>query len=503
MKKSPNFIYVIFGLVLLLLGFIGQIYQTSTLLPSLLFTAICLGFVVLIRRPVSIRLVDVWLFSYIYLFLSEYILQREEILLSFGTSIASLTEGFIVAAFGASLVGYSFGIRILFREQPDLGDEDVDKNNGARQFHNIGHRLHGNFRHKMQPAKKDSIPVELALFMIILATILLFYVLRIVTIDQLLYTARSQRTVVLPVGQLNNFLIAIVYTFPIVVAHLWQNYRLPIPIKLLFLAVSLASILATVALGTRIYLGFQIIGALFFALEGFQITSKRFLALVAAALLVLTAGQGIIRTARTTGVGNLNWQQMGQTLQEQPVAYLSAEGVMRINALIHTTQTYSPDGRPPENLFILYWWVPRQLWPNKPTLAGYWFIREATSERGFSSGHSASGGFAMPALLDFGPIGGVFFSMLYGFGLAGLELYARKNRSREYPGSIVTALLFFGVFFMMRSLHTSLIFIMTASLVSALPLIIWRRLTLNKTKSVPNRWQQVDATFIGQGDLKR
>lgn len=502
--KSFNFLslYIACGFLLIVLGFAGQIYQTSTLIISLYITLVCLVWVALIRRPAALWLIDVWLLSYIYLFLSEYILQREEILLSFGPRIASLTEGFIVAAFGASLVGYSLGIRILFRGQPDLGGKDVDKNNGAKQFHNTVHRLHGNFRRKMQSAKGDSIPVELALFTIILATILLFYVLRVVTIEQLLYTARSQRSVDLPVSQLNNFLIAIVYTFPIVVAYLWKNYWLPLPIKALFLIVSLVATMATFAIGTRIYLGFQVFGVLFFALEGFQITGKRFL-MLAVAVFILTAGQGTIRAARGVGIGNLNWQQMGQTLQEQPVTYLSAEGVMRINAMIHTTQTYFPDGRLPENLFILYWWVPRQLWPDKPTLAGYWFIREATSERGFSSGHSASGGFAMPALLDFGPIGGVFFCMLYGFGLAGLELYARKNRSRAYPSSIVTALLFFGVFFMMRSLHTSLIFIMTASLVSALPLIVWRRLTLNKTKPTLNHQQHVGATFIRQGDLKR
>jgi hypothetical protein len=502
--KSFNFLslYIIFGFLLILLGFADQINQASTLMLSLCVTVVCLVWVALIRRPVSLWLIDVWMLSYIYLFLSEYILQREEIFLNFGPNITSLTEGFIVAAFGASLVGYSLGVRILFRKQQDIGAEDIDKNNSPEQCHNTVHRFYGNFRRKMQPNSGNLIPGELVLFMIILSAILLFYALRVVTIEQLLYTARSQRSVDLPVSQLDNFLIAIVYTFPIVAAYLWKNYRLPLPIKALFFIVSVLATMITFGLGTRIYLGFQVFGVLFFALEGFQITGKRFLVLAVAALM-LTAGQGTIRAARTTGIGNLNWQQMGQTLRKQPVTYLSAEGVLRINALIHTTQTYSPDGRLPENLFILYWWVPRQLWPDKPTLAGYWFIREMTTERGFSSGHSVSGGFAMPALLDFGPTGGVVFCLLYGFGLAGLELYARKNRSREHPGSIITALLYFGVFFMMRSLHTSLIFIMIASLVSALPLGVWRHLTLNKAKSIQKNRQYVRSTYVRRGYLKR
>src|SRR5438045_6884759 len=64
-------------------------------------------------------------------------------------------------------------------------------------------------------------------------------------------------------------------------------------------------------------------------------------------------------------------------------------------------------------LAILLFWIPRALWPDKPTLMGYWFPRIASS-RGFSAGHSIGLTFAADSYADFGFIGGILFCAIIG-----------------------------------------------------------------------------------------
>lgn len=489
--------YIVFGSTLLLLGLVGQVYQVNTLLLSLFIALLCLIVTIPKRQVFFVRLIDVWISSYIYLFLSEYLLQWQDSLMAFGMTIVSLTEGFIVASFGGTLLGYGLVAQLSSKKQNSVSLTSVqplliqDRSTSVETRalnKQVRHSLKMPFPKATTLSLSSLIPAEIAAFLFFLSLIVVFYIFEIITISQLLYVARSQRVYDLPISQLSNFFSAIIYTFPVIAAYHWRRYQLPSPIKLWLTLISTLAILVAFALGTRILLGFQVAGVLFFLLQGFQITKKRLL-LILIIIFLLAGSQAVMRTARVTGIGSINWQQTQQELLQQPEAYLSAEGVLRVNAWIHLTKTYSPDGRVPENLFILYWWVPRQVWPDKPTMAGHWFIREMTTERGFSQTHSVSGGFSMPALLDFGPIAGAFFSMVYGFLLASLEAFVHRNRDRHHPEAILAALLFFGVFFMMRSLQTGLIFIMTASLVSVVPLMILNRLIAARQAKIPNTYK--------------
>jgi hypothetical protein len=248
-------------------------------------------------------------------------------------------------------------------------------------------------------------------------------------------------------------------------------------VKMLIIVTSLLAVLAIFARGSRFPLGFQLLGSLFFVFQMYKFSFKQLL-MGALVIVLITATQGTMRAARNKGIAYVQFGDVVELVLE-PESHLSAEGVLRVNGWIHSARAYSLPGKLPDNLFILYWWVPRQVWPEKPTMAGYWLIRELT-DGPVNENHSVSGGFSMPALLDFGPVFGVFFCVSYGFWLALFEAYGIRYRNSASPHAILVAMLFFGVFFMMRSLQTSLLFMIQTGLVSVVPLLILYRLLLTR-----------------------
>jgi oligosaccharide repeat unit polymerase len=98
--------------------------------------------------------------------------------------------------------------------------------------------------------------------------------------------------------------------------------------------------------------------------------------------------------------------------------------------------------------FIFYFWVPRTIWPDKPTMLGHWLIRDYRS--GFSSGHSSSFGFTGELYSDYG-----LFSLLFVFFIGRLLKFAEefKNwalKSNNYV-TVLGAMMFPYVFFFVRS----------------------------------------------------
>ena len=60
--------------------------------------------------------------------------------------------------------------------------------------------------------------------------------------------------------------------------------------------------------------------------------------------------------------------------------------------------------------YLLYFWIPRLVWHNKPGMLGYEFVRKYSS--GFSVGHSASYGLAGEFYADFGYLGIFVFGLI-------------------------------------------------------------------------------------------
>ena len=106
-----------------------------------------------------------------------------------------------------------------------------------------------------------------------------------------------------------------------------------------------------------------------------------------------------------------------------------------------------------ESSNILYRWVPRKIWPNKPTTLDHWLIRYYEN---VPDTHSTSSGFVGVFRADFGWFA-LFFAFLIGMMIARINVYMNqtctyKTSSIEY---VMAAAMIPFVFFFVRSPITS------------------------------------------------
>jgi len=489
--KQESFIvsrapYITFGITIFLLGIIGQFVSKPTLPYSLLLAFVCLILTTVRRTLATIHLIDIWIVAYLYLYLSEYLLLYNDVQRMFLQKIVYTAEGFIVASFGATLLGYGLIIHpAITKWAPPLLKYNREKT--VPRYHKSSNKVSSIYKRNQTDQtigiQNDGIiPILVTVFVLLLVLIIYFYVFEIVTLQQLFYLSRSEKKTLIDIGLASNFFSSIIIAFPVVSAFLLSQYNPPMFLKGILITTSVLAIMTIFAQGSRSPLGFQLVGIAFFSLKSFRLSKKKLL-LLGFLFLVITSTQAVMRTSRIYGIGNMKASNFLEVVAE-PESHLSGEGVLRINALIHSTKIYANRSGLPENLFILYWWIPRQIWPKKPTMAGYWIIRDYSSYEyeKISENHSVSGGFSMLALIDFGPVAGALFSVIYGLWLAIFETYAQRYRDTSSPHAIMVALLFFGVFFMMRSLFTSLILIITIFLIVILPLLILFHLSKSRVK---------------------
>lgn len=102
--------------------------------------------------------------------------------------------------------------------------------------------------------------------------------------------------------------------------------------------------------------------------------------------------------------------------------------------------------------FILYFWIPRAVWPDKPTMVGHWFIRkvEKVSEK-----HSAALGFTGELFVDFGYFS-LFFVFIMGRLLKKSELFFDRCKQSRSFDLVIGAMFYPMIFFFVRSPVTSL-----------------------------------------------
>jgi oligosaccharide repeat unit polymerase len=241
----------------------------------------------------------------------------------------------------------------------------------------------------------------------------------------------------------------------------------------LILFTTILCIATAFLIGTRFIIGFIMTGIVFIMFRGFSHISRKQIIFLSLAVLFLLIMQGGMKMTRGTGLKQASFEE---AVENKTNLFLSAEGLLRINAMIMKYKPYNDPESPIENLFILIYWIPRIVWQSKPTLGGDWFHKKYLGTTGMSETHSFSGGFSMPALLDFGPVGGALFCTIYGILLAIMERIAERYRTKCQAGVIIPALLYFGVFFMMRSLFTSLIVIINIVISVVLPFWLFEKM---------------------------
>nr|MDQ3397171.1 hypothetical protein [Deinococcota bacterium] len=107
-----------------------------------------------------------------------------------------------------------------------------------------------------------------------------------------------------------------------------------------------------------------------------------------------------------------------------------------------------------EHRTILLFWIPRAVWPEKPTQLGYWFIR-AYGITGFGAYHTTASSFADLAYADFGFAVGIALMLLLGMGLGLAERWTARIISLQgNPYIVMVAVLYGLTFFAVRQLST-------------------------------------------------
>ncbi len=107
-----------------------------------------------------------------------------------------------------------------------------------------------------------------------------------------------------------------------------------------------------------------------------------------------------------------------------------------------------------ESGFVLYYWIPRALWPSKPTMLDHWLIREYYGDKG--EGFSTASGFMGELRADFGRFA-LIFAFLLGFALRWADEFVKvtlRGDSRNLNIALAGVLYPF-VFFFVRSPLTS------------------------------------------------
>jgi hypothetical protein len=439
--------YAGLGWVLLLLAVYGAGAGAPTLAPAVVLVVGTVAVSFGRRRPFQLLLVDVWSAAFAYLYVSDLVLTDDAVLALFGPDVKYDAEAFIVAAFAATLLGAAAFARFAARR-------------GAAAAPAVVHRR------RIRPSP--------ALTALLAATTLmvLAFVFLVLGPSELFATARVDRSFEDTASR--PLFIAATVMQPILAAYVTRRYRARGPVLLLAWAIVPLAALALYASGTRFYLGFMLCGVLHYVLQPLAPMSSRRCLMIGLAAIAFMALQGTMRASRTMGLVDLDSAGIADALSN-PETFLSSEGLLRVNAWVHEKRAWQDPARPFENAFILYWWVPRSVWAGKPEMEGRRLIEDVMDEGYYNANHSVAGGFSMPALLDFGPIVGVAFSLLYGVALGAAQRFTWRHLALEDPASPIVALIAFGVFFTARGLHTGLIFISLCLLFCAPVLWIERR----------------------------
>lgn len=440
----PEYLWLGAGLVLL--AMLGAGLRADTLGASVVAVGATIGVGLARRRPFQLLLIDVWAGAFVYLYASDLVLTKEGVLATFGPDVTVDAEAFLVASFGASLLGAAWVDR--FTAQREAPGAPVPR-------HAPG----------LQPS------AALSALLVLTTAAVVAFVFWVITPAQLFATARFERS--FSDTATRPLLIAAVVMQPILAAYVTRRYRARGPVLWAAWLVAPLSALALYASGTRFYLGFMLCGVLHFVVEPLRPMPRRRRAAIVAAALALLALQGTMRASRSSGLVDFDAAELGAALL-RPETFLSSEGLLRVNAWVHEKRAWENPARPLENAFILYWWVPRSLWPDKPAMEGRRLIDDVMDEGYFNANHSVAGGFAMPALLDFGPWLGTVAALAYGVALGAVQRFVWRHGELSDPASMVVALAAFGVFFTARGLHTSLIFV-SLCLLWCLPVLVVER----------------------------
>jgi len=171
--------------------------------------------------------------------------------------------------------------------------------------------------------------------------------------------------------------------------------------------------------------------------------------------LAVVVAMGLMVQFRAQGLGNVDPAEVIGRLASEGIDTTQEVVLTEARIVDYYDRNPSLGGRSTTSVFVF--WVPRALWPGKPTLLEYWFPREY-GLRGFPESHSIAAGFPADGYADFGFMGGVMVCLLVGLGLGAADRgCSRLLVEAGSPYLVLVGPLFGATFFAVRSLNTAVI----------------------------------------------
>ena len=203
------------------------------------------------------------------------------------------------------------------------------------------------------------------------------------------------------------------------------------------------------------------------------------LALVLVAMVVIST---FVKNNRTLGLAQASETSIfaadnetdSQRLTVKLASHMSPEGVVRMARMADRYFADHPLRWGKETGFLLYFWFPRSLWPDKPTQLDYWLIREYLPT--LPETYSSSSGFIGELRADFG-WGCLLFIFLFGLLLRRVDDYcvAVFSKGNVSFDMVLASILYPWVFFFVRSPVTSTISLLWEILIYYVLYFLFRR----------------------------
>lgn len=403
------FFILLFSIVLLLINdihLLGQVY----------FYSITIYTILNIYLNKKIQLIDIWNGAFVFIIVSE-ILQIE-----FNNQNLTAAVYFLLTSNNVVNIGY---------------------------LHGYKRRLYIPIEKKYEKSRNNKTIVFLLIFVVVFYTF--------IKLPEALYTFRVGRNVVFSqnVGQgfiLTPLFDSIAYVFPAIIAY----YYIYVKQKKLFIPFILSSPIFLILFlsGTRFPLLFSFLGFIIVVQAKYfiKIKFKHFI-LIALLFFSLIYGAKLMAHFRSTDTKNEQFLLSNKSNKTDLPTFLAStimsnEGVVDMTSVMFDYFNHNPHLYGSSTSFILYFWIPREIWPDKPTMIGNWLVREYRG--GFSDAHSASFGFTGDLYADFG-----LFSLVFIFFIGRLLRYADVFKEKAFKeggfNMIIAAMFFPYTFFFVRS----------------------------------------------------
>lgn len=189
---------------------------------------------------------------------------------------------------------------------------------------------------------------------------------------------------------------------------------------------------------------------------------KKHLLLLVSCMIVMMAVSTYVKENRNIGFANVEEDYFSKENEDISTTRLtvkiakqmSPEGVIRMARIADAYFSTHALHYGRESAFILYFWVPRSLWDDKPTMLDYWLIRE--HDPFVADTYSSASGFIGELRADFG-WGCLLFALLIGCLLNKLDSFCSAVFSRQTHSldMVLASIIYPWVFFFVRSPQTS------------------------------------------------